>query len=104
MSVDQLRLLMLQGRVYLVVGRDENEKIVAAMAYELKDYPNIRVGYVLSVGGKDVLSCTQGFEEFKAHLRSEGCVQIEAWCAPNTARLWQKIGFKPTYTVMRYEL
>ena len=104
-TIDQLRLLIVQGHIHVVLFQTEDYETVGALAFEIQAYPNFRVANIVSFGGEQLLVDEAEMVQFSAGLRKMGVTKIQGWCSPAVSRLWRK-QFKATtpYTMIRIEL
>ena len=105
LDISQLRLLIVQGQVQVVLFLDEEDLLVGALGFEIVAYPNYRVANIVSFGGEGLLAGEGELEQFKTGLRRWGVSKIQGWCRPAQARLFQKqFGATTPYQMIRIEL
>lgn len=106
LNIDQLRLLAVQGRVFIVVGISlETNNLVGALALEMVNYPNYRAANIISYGGHNLFASEEDFAGLKQELAKAGISQLQGWCKPAQARLFKhKYGFKTPYEMIRVSL
>lgn len=91
-NVDQLKMLLIEGRQTLFVFI-EDEKIIGALAAEVISYPNNRVVHTSVLGGKDVFD-ENTIKQYEDWARSQGATKIRAFAKDAQARLYRmKMGF-----------
>lgn len=101
-NLDQLKVMLVEGRQVLLVLIDEENKIQTAFTVEWIDYPNDRVAFLTAIGGKTDLNA---FNQFKDWVKASGGTKIQGATFESVARLWKmKLGFKHKYTIMEYAL
>ena len=102
-TLEQLKLLLTQGKQQLLVGIQDN-KIVGAMTVEFINYPNERVMFITALGGKQVVS-KEVFSQVEDWARAQGATKSAAWAKESQARLYtQKAGFNTMRFVMEKKL
>jgi hypothetical protein len=96
LSVDDVRVLCLTGRAQLVVLEDAG-KIHAAGVVEVQEYPSVRVGNVVAMGGtrgqslRYLDACIDWFGAFCAR---RGCGSMMVMGRAGWARLFQRRGWR----------
>lgn len=101
-TLDQLKVMLVDGKQTLLVTVNEDNKIQTAFTVEWINYPNDKVAFITAIGGKTDVS---GFNQFKDWVKSSGGTKIQGATFESVARLWKmKLGFKHKYTIMEYAL
>lgn len=101
-TLDQLKVMLVDGKQTLLVLVDEDNNIQTAFTIEWINYPNDRVAFLTAIGGKTDLNA---FNQFKDWVRASGGTKIQGATFESVARLWKmKLGFKHKYTIMEYAL
>ena len=91
-NVDQLKMLLVEGKQILIVVVD-NEQIIGALAVELINYPNHRVAYTSAVGGKGIFD-ENTIKQYEDWCRAQNVTKIRAFARDAQARLYKmKMGF-----------
>lgn len=106
LNVHQLRMFIIQGISHLIVGTDNDTgNIKGALAFEIVNYPNIRVANIISYGGYNLFASKEDFDVVKQSLKKAGISSLQGWCKPAQARLFKsKYGFKTPYEMIRLSL
>lgn len=102
MSVDQMRLLVVQGQTE-VLARMDDEKCTGAIAYEFRNTPNFRIAFVTAIGGRGAYDKTL-MGPWCEYLKARGVQRLEGAARPAIARLLRRLGMHEAYTVMRMEI
>lgn len=105
-DIGQLRLLIVQGAVDLMVF-EEGNTVQLACAIEYVNFANYRVAHVIALGGKDVAGArAETWDVFRKWLRDvRGCRHMQAWCKDAQSRLFEhRMDMAKCYNVMRVEL
>lgn len=101
-TLDQLKVMLVDGKQTLLVLVDEDNKIQTAFTIEWINYPNDRVAFLTAIGGKTDLNA---FNQFKDWVKASGGTKIQGATFESVARLWKmKLGFKHKYTILEYAL
>jgi len=101
-DLDQLKVLLTQGRQVLCVGAEEDLIIKCAMTIEWINYPNDRVAFITAIGGK---TDKQGFGEFEQWVKANGGTKIQGAAFEAVARLWKRAyGFKNRYIIVEKQI
>jgi len=103
LSIDQLRLLLVQGHAYLLVFW-RGEHLVGATAIEFIRYPQFTAAQVISWGGAGLLSDAAGMAQVKQWCRAQGASRMQALCRPAVTRFARRLGFAPAYDMIRSTL
>ena len=97
-DLDQLKVLLTQGRQVLCVGAEKDLIIKCAMTIEWINYPNDRVAFITAIGGK---TDKQGFGEFEQWVKANGGTKIQGAAFEAVARLWKRAyGFENRYIIV----
>lgn len=103
-TLEQAKLLVCMGSWLLIVMVDDNNEIHGAATVSFLNYPNSRVGYITTIGGK-LIANQKVFEEVCEILKSKGATKIQGMGRPAIVRLWNsKFGAKAISTLMELEL
>jgi hypothetical protein len=101
-DLDQLKVLLTQGRQVLCVGTEEDLIIKCAMTIEWINYPNDRVAFITAIGGK---TDKQGFGEFELWVKANGGTKIQGAAFEAVARLWKRAyGFENRYIIVEKKI
>jgi hypothetical protein len=102
-TIEQVEYSVRTGRTFLLVWNEPDEGITGAVTVEFMDYPRKRVAHVNLMGGKGIVR-ENVFEEAKAWMRLHGATTAQCWCKENLVPMYEKMGMKTTYRVMRIKL
>jgi hypothetical protein len=102
-TLDQIKMYATQGQWVLLVATDEEKKVHGAATVSFLNYPNDRVAFVTSIGGK-LISNDDTFEQLKVLLRSMGATKIQGAAREAIARLWKRYGFAERYVVVEVKI
>jgi hypothetical protein len=101
-DLDQLKVLLTQGRQVLCVGTEKDLIIKCAMTIEWINYPNDRVAFITAIGGK---TDKQGFGEFEQWVKANGGTKIQGAAFEAVARLWKRAyGFENRYIIVEKQI
>ena len=103
-GVEHLLQLLQAQQGHLLVGVDAHDTVHAAMAMQFQKFPHYTVAHIFSIGGRWVLDNRQHWPAIKAWMKEQGASKVQGSCKPAQARLWQRLGLKPVYTIMRQDL
>ena len=100
---DQLKMILARGERTLVALVDD-DKPIGWGVWRIDQLPNVRVLHCT-----DLVAPNANFEAFffalKQAAESYGCSEIRCCAKPAQARLYRmKLGMKPLYETLRYEL
>lgn len=101
-TLDQLKVMLVDGKQTLLVLVDDDNKIQTAFTIQWIDYPNDKVAFLTAIGGKTDVNA---FNQFKDWVKASGGTKIQGATFESVARLWKmKLGFKHKYTIMEFAL
>lgn len=101
-NLDQLKLLLVEGKQVLLVLVDGENKIETAFTVEWINHPNHRIAFLTAIGGKTDLNA---FNQFKEWVKVNGGTKIQGAAFESVARLWKrKLGFENRYIIVEYAL
>jgi hypothetical protein len=103
-NVHHLKQYLTSGQQTLLIFIDEENNIHGAIAIEFTNFPNNRVAYVTSMGGKYITSPAL-WEQFETILRQLGATTVRGAAFESIARLWKKLfKFEQRYIVVEKKL
>ena len=103
-TVEHLKVYLIQGVQHLVVSTDEQSNIIGAAAVEFINYPNERVAFITSIGGKMVAN-KEVWDQFAAWCKYNGATMIRGAAFESVARLWKKaFGVEQRYVIVEKKL
>jgi len=103
-TLEQVKLLICMGQWLLIVMVDDNDEVHGAATVTFINYPNARVGFITTIGGK-LIANQKVFKEVCEILKSRGATKIQGMGRPAIVRLWRsKFGAEDMYTLMEYKL
>ena len=101
-NLDQLKVLLTQGRQVLCVGAEEDLVIKCAMTIDWSNYPNDRIAFITAIGGK---TDKQGFSEFEQWVKANGGTKIQGATFEAVARLCKRAyGFENRYIIVEKQI
>jgi hypothetical protein len=99
----QIRMFINLGQWLLLVSVDEANVVHGAMTISFINYPNDRVAFITTTGGKGI--CTKGaLQEVKNIVASMGATKIQAGARPSMVRMLRLMGFNERYMVVETEI
>lgn len=104
LKLADLKQLILKGQVTVIgVHRGQDTELQGAVAIQFKYSKAGKVALVLAIGGRWVCSA-EGIGKLKEILRNLNVVKMQGIARPSVARLWERLGVKPLYTVMETDI
>lgn len=101
-NIDQLRVLLTQGKEILAIGIDEFGIISSAFAINLLVYPNYTVAFTTALGGK---TSKELYEQYSEWARQQGASRIQGLAPESVGRLWRRAyGFSQKLILMEKEI
>jgi hypothetical protein len=102
-NADQLKVMILRGEQVLLVAVEENT-IKGAATVQFIDYPNYRVAYVTSIGGR-LIASKDMFEELADWCKFNGASKIQGAARDSIERLWKRLfKFERRYVIVEKDL
>lgn len=103
-SAEHLKVYLTQGAQMLVIIIDDENKIHGAVSVLFTNYPNDRVAFITSVGGKALID-QELWKQFENCLRQNGATLIRGAAFDSVARLWhQAFGTETRYVIVEKKL
>lgn len=103
-TIDQVKVYLSTGQWILIVASNEINEVVGASTITFQNYPNDRVAFVTTVGGR-FISDTDTFNQFKEILKGFGATKIQGAARKAIARLWRtKLGFKERHIIVEAKI
>lgn len=105
-TVDDMERMSMCGQLTTMVFNDENDVPIMAFAYKYVRYATGLLSVnIMACGGKQLGECADAYwEAILRFLKEGGAEMVEARCNKAMSRILSKIGFKPTYEVVRIAL
>lgn len=101
-TLDQLKVMLVEGSQTLLVLVDDTNKIQAACTISWVNHPNDKIAYITSIGGK---LDSNSFNQLKDWAKANGGTKVRGAAFESVARLWKiKFKFKKTYTIVECEI
>lgn len=101
-DVDQLKVMLVEGRQTLLVTANEDMSIKCSFAIEWINHPNDRVAFITAIGGK---TCKEGWNQFLEWVKANGGTKIQGAAYESVARLWKRLyGFENRYILVERKL
>lgn len=102
-STEQLKVLVAQGVHELYVAVDSSNCVHGAATVSFTNYPNHRVAFVSTIGGK-LITNRDTWAQFSALLKSHGATRVQGAARESIARLWKRYGFKAKHIAVEVDL
>jgi hypothetical protein len=102
-NADQMKVMILRGEQILLVAVEENA-IKGAATVQFIDYPNYRVAYVTSIGGR-LIANKDMFKELTDWCKFNGASKIQGAARESIERLWKRLfNFERRYVIVEKDL
>ena len=102
-TLDQVKVYLTNGQWVLVVALDDLGKIKGCCTVSFLNYPNDRVAFITTIGGK-FISDKQIYAEFCELLKAQGATKVQGAARESIARLWRRLGFTEKYIIVENKL
>lgn len=102
-DVSQLKTMVVCGCQTLLVAVDDDNVIQGACTVAFENYPNQRVAFMTTAGGKAVLS-KDTLAQFQHWCKGQGATVFRCACRESMARLLRRVGMRERYTIMETAL
>lgn len=110
-TTTDIKQLAFAGRAFVfILTNDKHDptvdrRVTLALAIEVVNYPRLPALNILAVGGSGLKVAYQKYWGMLCGWAyMSGARAIEGWVGPGMKRTTERMGFKPVYTHMRYEL
>lgn len=101
---EHLKVYILQGVQHLLVSIDENGQIIGAASIEFINYPNERVAFITSIGGR-MIANQEVWDQFTSWCKYNGATMVRGAAFESVARLWKKaFGVEQRYVIVEKKL
>ena len=101
--IEQVEYSVRTGKTALLVWKDPEEGVTGAVTVDIVDYPRERVAHVNLMGGKGIVR-DHVFDDAKQWMRLQGATKAQCWAKGTLVQMYEKMGMKTTYRVMRIKL
>ena len=102
-TTEQLKVYLVTGQMMLLLATDDNSEIHGAATVSFINYPNDRVAFVTSIGGKLVTS-PETFAQMSEVFKANGATKIQGAAKEAVARLWKRFGFEEKAILVEVKL
>ena len=102
-NLDQVKVYLSTGQWILIVASNEINEVVGALTITFQNYPNDRVAFVTTIGGKSI-SDEDTYNQLKEILKGFGATKIQGAARESIARLWSRYGFKERYIIVEAKI
>jgi hypothetical protein len=102
-TTEQIKVYLVTGQMMLLVVTDENSKIHGAVTVSFINYPNDRVAFVTSIGGK-LITNPETFAQMAEVFKANGATKIQGAAKEAVARLWKRFGFEEKAILVEVKL
>lgn len=102
-TVAQIKVYLTAGQWVLIVAVDEQGAIHGAMTITFINYPNDRVAFVTSTGGKLIIK-EDSLTQLKTIVQQMGATKIQAAVRPSMAKLLSRTGFYERYKIVETKI
>lgn len=103
LTLEEVKMRVLDGTWLLVVAIDEADVVHGAATIFFFNRTDNRVAYVTSIGGK-LLANLGTFSQFCDILRLHGATCIEGTVRESLMRLWARLGARKKSTIVQISL
>jgi hypothetical protein len=103
-TAEHLKVYVTQGMQQLIVAVNEENKIIGAATVELSNFPNERIAFITSVGGK-MLANKEVLSQVENWARLNGATMVRGAASESVARLWRKaFNYESRYIIVEKKL
>lgn len=102
-SLDQVKVYLINGQWQLIVALDDLGQIKGCCTVSFLNYPNDRVAFITTIGGK-FISDKEIYKEFTELLKTQGATKVQGAARESIARLWRRLGFTEKYVIVENKL
>lgn len=103
-TAEQLKVMLMSGAQSLLVAEGEDKKIYGAATISFENYPNDRIAFITSIGGK-MLADKDIWKQFEDWCVANSCTKARGAAFEAVARLWHKrFGMEQIYVIVEKSL
>lgn len=102
-TTEQIKVYLVTGQMMLLVATNENNEVHGAATVSYINYPNDRVAFITSIGGKLVTS-PDTFAQMSEIFKANGATKIQGVAKEAVARLWKRFGFEEKAILVEVKL
>jgi hypothetical protein len=103
-TAEQLKVLLVRGEQTLLVVVDDENNIHGCTTVQLIDYPNFRVAFITSIGGR-LISTPESFQDLVNWAKFNGATKIQGAARESIERLWRKLyKFERRYAIVEKDI
>lgn len=102
-TTEQIKVYLVTGQMMLLVATNETNEIHGAATVSYINYPNDRVAFITSIGGKLVTS-PDTFVQMSEIFKANGATKIQGVAKEAVARLWKRFGFEEKAILVEVKL
>jgi hypothetical protein len=102
-TLDQLKVLILNGSENLLVAVDEDGNIHGAATVAFINHPNHRVAFITAIGGR-LITNEDTFAQLRIYFITQGATKIQANVRPVMAKFSKRYGFNEIAALVEVKL
>ena len=102
-TTEQIKVYLVTGQMMLLVATNENNEVHGAATVSYINYPNDRVAFITSIGGKLVTS-PDTFAQMSEIFKANGATKIQGVAKEAVARLLKSFGFEEKAILVEVKL
>jgi len=102
-TLDHVKVYLSTGMWILVVAINEQGLVQGAMTVSFINYPNDRVAFITSTGGKEIVT-KESLVQLKNIVQQMGATKLQAAVRPSMKRLLSQTGFYDRYQIVETKL
>lgn len=96
---------LLKDKALLIIQLNENGEVYWAMVVRFINTPNIRVAWIISIGGSGVVKSQDEWTDIKNKIKNiGGASKIKAVAKNSQARLWKRMGFLNSASIIEFSI
>lgn len=103
-GVEHIKVYVANGDWLLLVAVEQDDNsIQGAATVNFINYPNARVAYITSLGGKGIVN-PEVFAQLCNVVKGFGATKIQCAAQDSAARLYERVGFDKKYSVLEISI
>lgn len=104
-SIDIIYEDLLKDKALLIVQLGEDGGVCFALVVRFVNMPNIRVAWIISIGGTGVVKSQDEWADFKNKIKNiGGASKIKAVAKNAQAKLWKRMGFLNIASIIEFSM
>ena len=102
-TIDQLKMLVVQGKITIILAVDAENNIHGVAAVEFQDQANYRTAFIVAMAGKGIVS-SKVFGQLCELLKQCGATRVRCAASDAATRLYERNGLTKRFNLLEVNL